>query len=152
MTENEKLECAIHCMKYQAEIDVCEDCKAYDMDSSACKEIAIAGLKALEEIKMYREGNLSLVPTDCFKRITEELDTYKEIGTVEVVREAVEKTKALKPKKKKIRHCYDYHCAKCGRRFISKDDSGWYCGEFEKFCSDCGTPADWSGEDIESEE
>lgn len=82
----------------------------------------------------------------------EEVQEYRKIGTVEECRKEVEKTKALKPKKKKMKHCYDYHCAKCGKRFISKDDSGWYCGEFEKFCSECGTPVDWSGQRLEGEE
>lgn len=55
MTENEKIECAIHCMKVQADMELCEDCKAYSMDSSTCEDIARDGYKALEEVQEYRK-------------------------------------------------------------------------------------------------
>lgn len=55
MTKNEKLECAIHFMKVQAEVEICEDCKAYNMDNSACRDIAREAIKALEEVQEYRK-------------------------------------------------------------------------------------------------
>lgn len=91
MIENELIDCAIHCMKSQAGIEQCENCKAYDMDDSTCKEIAREAFKALEEIKMYRDGKLFLIPENVFKRQCEELDAYKELGTVEKCREAINK-------------------------------------------------------------
>lgn len=120
----------------------------------ACEVIAKANEKSIEfetKIMDVTLGRWGYCKNDIEKALTE-LEEYRKLGTVEEVREAVDKTKALKPKKKKMKRCYDYHCAKCGKRFISKDDSGWYCGEFEKFCSDCGTPVDWSGQRLESEE
>lgn len=82
----------------------------------------------------------------------EYVQEYLKIGTVEECREAVEKTKAKKPEIKKMRFSEDYCCNNCGHRFISKDETGWFCGEHEKFCQNCGTPVDWSSERLESEE
>lgn len=47
-------------------------------------------INALEEVQMYHEGKLCLVPEDVFGKICEENDEYKEIGTVEECRAAVE--------------------------------------------------------------
>lgn len=110
-----------------------------------------------EEIKelddtMYAYSEVYMNALDVAINALEEVQQYRKLGTVEEVRESVENTKPKKPKKNKTKYCYDYYCAKCGHRFISKDDSGWYCGKFEKFCSDCGTPVDWSGELLEGEE
>lgn len=53
-------------------------------------------IKALEEIQMYKDGKLCLIPADVYAKQCEELDAYKEIGTVEECRSAVEKQKAKK--------------------------------------------------------
>lgn len=120
MTENEKIECAIHCAKFHAEIEVCEDCKGYNMDSSACKEIAMEALKALEEIQEYRK-----------------------IGTVEECREAVEKTEKKKPKLnyksffgKKVYTCPT--CANCCLEEFANERQN------NNYCWDCGQRLDWS--------
>lgn len=89
MTESEKIKCAIHCLKTQAEIEVCEECKAYNMDSSTCIEIAREGYKALEEILAYKEGKLCLIPKEVYKIQCEQLDDYKEIGTPDEIRAAM---------------------------------------------------------------
>lgn len=52
MTENKKLECAIHCLKVNADIEVCEECKAYTCGDLACRDIAREAIKAIEEIQI----------------------------------------------------------------------------------------------------
>ena len=50
-------------------------------------------ISALKEIHLYKNNKLCLVPEDVYSRQCSELDAYKEIGTVEECREAVEKLK-----------------------------------------------------------
>ena len=75
MTENGTIEIAIHCLNVQAEQEVCEECPVYAGGGIACREVARTAISALKEVQQYRE-----------------------IGTVEECREAVEKQKAKKPK------------------------------------------------------
>lgn len=64
-------------------------------DRLDCIDYAISALK---EIKLYKDGKLCLVPKDVYSKQCNELDAYKEIGTVEECREAVEKQKPKEPK------------------------------------------------------
>lgn len=70
MTENEMLKIAIHCLSVQSEQEVCEECDIYGNCHTDCKDVAVAAIKALEEIQQYRA-----------------------IGAVEECREAVENKK-----------------------------------------------------------
>lgn len=92
------------------------------------REASEEAIKALKEIQMYRDGNLNLVPSDVFKRQCEELDAYKEIGTVEEVREAVDKTKAKKIVQKEFHDVYFCECPVCNNPVHERD-----C-----YCSECG--------------
>lgn len=120
MTENEKLECAIHCMKVQAEVENCEDCKAYNMDNSACRDIAREAIKALEEVQEYRK-----------------------LGTLAKVEEAIEKNKPKNPDYEGDGYSdgkmvYDtWICPNCGVK---------YEVDYEEYdyCPDCGQKIDWS--------
>lgn len=110
MTENEMLKIAVHCLGVQAEQEVCEECDIYGNCHTDCKDVAAVAIKALEEIQQYRE-----------------------IGTVEECREAVEKQKA-KP-------CEFYEdeedgkllCPNCGEDLYDLQDCGFcncpYCGQ-----------------------
>ncbi len=77
----------------------------------------------------------------------EEIQQYREIGTVEACREAAEKQKAKRPRIHKERFSSTYSCQKCGCVLIHKDETGWFCGRHYKFCPDCGEPIDWSEEE-----
>ena len=102
MTENEAIkvlvtqkQCIDKSSSGQCKIN-CGDCKknipiAYQEKSY---EVAITALK---EIQLYKDVKLCLVPKDVYSKQCCELDAYKEIGTVEDCREAVEKQKAKKP-------------------------------------------------------
>lgn len=114
MTENEALKIATHCLGVQAEQEVCEECPVYRESGIVCKEIARTAITALEEIQQYRE-----------------------IGTVEECREAVEKQKPKKPHRnyKKFSGLW----CKCG----------WYLGQKQcldiKYCPNCGQKIDFGG-------
>lgn len=48
-------------------------------------------ISAMQELQMYKDEKLCLVPEDVYTRQCEELDEYKQLGTLEEVREAMEK-------------------------------------------------------------
>ena len=66
----------------------------------------------------------------------EEIQKYREIGTVEEFREAVEKQTTKKPLHKRNGH----YCPICNNYFDSRDWKSKYCGL-------CGQKLDWSDED-----
>ena len=122
MTENEELKIAIHCLGVQAEQEVCVECPVYNEGGIVCKEIARTAISALKEIQQYRE-----------------------IGTLEECREAVEKQKPKKPKDElKINPVIDENGA-----YVDADMTVYLlcpnCGEMvgideniDRFCSECG--------------
>lgn len=122
MTDSEKIECAIHCMKSQAGIEVCEECMAYDMDDSTCKEIATEAFKSLEEVQEYRK-----------------------LGTLEEVKEAVEKQK---PKKVIIRAWEPCKCPTCSKELSKSMGDGYYKHYYYlKRCTECGQKLNWGDND-----
>lgn len=116
MTENEMLKIAVHCLGVQAEQEVCEECDIYGNCHTDCKDVAVVAIKALEEIQQYRE-----------------------IGTVEECREAVEKQTQ---KKCAIDSCPDhthYKCPSCGQIELSIYKHGFpRLGRITKYCENCG--------------
>ena len=81
-----------------------------------------------------------------------EIQQYREIGTVEECREAVEKQK---PKKCVIDSCPDhthYKCSSCGKIHLSRYKHG--CpdlGRIPRFCEYCGQAIDENLEGMEDE-
>lgn len=137
MTERETIEIAIHCLNVQAEREVCEECPVYAEGGIACREVARTAIAALEEIRLYRDNRLCLIPEDVYSRQCCELDAYKELGTVEECQESREKQK---PKKCVEDSCPDhthYKCPSCGKIQKTKyDDSTFGC--ILNYCSNCG--------------
>ena len=119
MTENEMLKIAIHCLSVQAEQEVCEECDIYGNCHTDCKDVAVVAIAALKEIQQYRE-----------------------IGTVEECRRAVEKQKAKKPKELDTEYGY-FICGNCGGAIACTDDF-----KSHKYCLNCGQAIYWE----ESEE
>ena len=101
-------------------------------------------IEALKEIQLYKDNKLCLVPEDVYSRQCSELDAYKEIGTVEECRKAVEKQKPKKPHRnyKKFSGLW----CKCG----------WYLGQKQcldiKYCPNCGQAIDENLEGMEENE
>lgn len=101
---------------------------------------------------------------EAYERDYNELERYKEIGTVEECREAVEKRKPKKPKEI-LRHRGGFemqHCPKCDtdyqvdRRYKIKDGYCPACGKlldsaFRNYCANCGQAIDENLEGMEDE-
>ena len=137
MTENEAIEVLSNELIVIA--DMIGYCKDFEKESDLAlayrvkrKEAHIIAISALKEIQLYKNNKLCLVPEDVYSRQCSELDAYKEIGTVEECREAVEKQKAKNPVKDKYHHnC----CPNCG--WIVSGEGG-YGEEFCPHCENCG--------------
>ena len=82
----------------------------------------------------------------------EEIQQYRKIGTVEELREAVEKQKA---KKCVIDSCPDhthYKCPSCGKIHLSRYKHGFpSLGRIPRFCDHCGQAIDENLEGMEDE-
>lgn len=96
--------------------------------------------KAIEELHRIRPYG-GIIPQrraealDVAIKALEEVQQYRQIGTVEECREAVEKQKAKKPLHKRNGH----YCPICNNYFDSRDWKSKYCGL-------CGQKLDWSDE------
>lgn len=134
MTENEAIkvlvtqkQCIDKSSSGQCKIN-CGDCKknipiAYQEKSY---EVAITALK---EIQLYKDGKLCLVPKDVYSKQCCELDAYKEIGTVEECREAVEKQRPKKPILRNDNGKLRKSCPVCGCFFSPLSRSCPKCGQ-----------------------
>ena len=67
----------------------------------------------------------------------EEVQKYREIGTVEECREAVEKQKAKRPKNINYNYSY-FKCPNCGEAIYSTDFGS------HRYCLNCGQAIDWT--------
>lgn len=129
-------------------IEIIKYASAFNRENSPLTKALDTAIKALEEIQQYRAIGTaedlklwcSLFGLDGF----DELAAYKRIGTVEECREAVEKQKAKKPRKKLNKYSNAYKCPNCDFEFIHKDETGWFCGKCYKYCPECGQAIDWS--------
>ena len=139
MTEQEAIEIAIHCLGVLAEQEVCEECPVYAEGGIVCREVARTAISALKEIRLYKDNGLCLIPEDVYSRQCSELDAYKEIGTVEECREAVEKQKPKKSNCTGMDEQDCYICPNCGA------DIGDIDGYFlrDNYCRECGQAIQW---------
>lgn len=117
-------------------------------DYSERKELFEIAISALKEIKLYKDGKLCPVPEDVYSRQCSELDAYKEIGTVEECREAVEKQKPMKPEiytdtVQTINGSFQrdvFECPVCGSYICNVED------EIPRYCCICGQALEESEE------
>ena len=172
MTENEVikifeneviiLDCWIeHCKDIIADCETEED--EFDDDKERAelslkdyterKEAFDVAISALKEIQLYKDNKLCLVPEDVYSRQCSELDAYKEIGTVEECREAVEKQIPKKPVCKpkpyneSVGFNEEWFCPSCGA-YIGYFYEGMDEPEQMEYCNECGQhiARDWSDE------
>ena len=84
-------------MTKQEAIEILEEVKELDDTMYAYNPAYMnamdMAIEALKEIQLYKDNKLCLIPEDVYSKQCSELDAYKEIGTVEECREAVEKLK-----------------------------------------------------------
>ena len=57
----------------------------------AVNEACVVACEAILELQLYKENKLCLVPEDVYGKQCTELDEYKQLGTLEEVKEAVSK-------------------------------------------------------------
>ena len=155
MTENEAIKVLVtqkQCIDKSSSGQInCGDCKknipiAYQEKSY---EVAITALK---EIQLYKDRKLCLVPKDVYSKQCCELDAYKEIGTVEECREAVEKQKAKKCIIDSCPNHTHYKCPSCGKIHLSRYKHGFpSLGRIPRFCDHCGQAIDENLEGVEDE-
>lgn len=82
--------------------------------------------------------------------VCRKLAQYEDIGTLEEVREAVEKQKAKKPIKSDDKICdliVHYRCPCCGKYFGERRIHDVILFSKKRYCNDCGQRIDWSEED-----
>ena len=102
---------------------------------------AISRIKDHMEIHRLKEPRAIYITVALSMAITalKEIQQYREIGTVEECREAVEKQKA---KKCIIDSCPDhthYKCPSCGKIHLSRYKNGFpSLGRIPRFCDHCG--------------
>ena len=143
MTKNEEIKKVIFGLQFLKE-------KLYNgifSDRLDCIDYAISAIK---ELQIYKDNKLCLVPEDVYSRQCCELDAYKEIGTVEECREAVEKQK---PKYIKIEAYCPAYCPTC-RFELSESLGDGYYKYFENLsrCPNCGQAIQWENlEEMEDE-
>ena len=103
-------------------------------------------ISAMEELKLYKENKLCLVPEDVYGKQCTELDEYKQLGTLEEVRAAVEKHMEIAPKV-----LVSSQDTKIGNVIWGKGTKIYKCGccksfifRSSKYCHECGQAIDWS--------
>lgn len=109
----------------------------YNCDTGKAITYAIS---AMQELQMYKAGKLVLIPDAVHKKQCEELDEYKKLGTLEEIRDAVEKQKekqVINIGKGDILRFGT--CPICNRR-ISNVEGGNYC-------QNCGQRLNWGKEE-----
>lgn len=158
MTENEAIEIIwerhMDCEDYRLQFDSYPDGYDFELDQA----ILIAA-QALEEIQQYREigtleefEKLKLAENGIIWGLIDEYVAYKQVGTVEECREAVEKQK---PKKTSIvtnallSGSTSYVCPNCGIEMMSIDRNRIQWGHMQKYCQCCGQAI---GENLEGME
>lgn len=98
---------------------------------------------SMQELQLYKDGKLCLVPEDVYARQCEELDAYKQLGILEEVREAVEKQD---PKKVEIWNGQAMR-PNCRSLFGNMSDIRKLIAWDMPHCKFCGQAIDWSEEE-----
>lgn len=136
-------------MTKQEAIEILEEVKELDDTMYAYNPAYMNALdmaiEVLKEIQLYEDNKLCLVPEDVYSRQCSELDTYKEIGTVEECRKAVEKQAAERVNyETNAVFNNGFGCYRIGKCPIC--NSCYNSNNEIKYCSKCGKKLDWSKE------
>lgn len=90
-------------------------------------------------VRVKNNKYLTRPETDYIVNALEEVQKYREIGTVEECMDAVNKQMADKPQKVLLSHGTGYECKQCGNELSVNAFNGEYCHW-------CGQKLDWSDE------
>ena len=125
-------------MDYQEAIETIQYAIAFNSENSPLTKALDIAISAMQELQMYKDAKLCLIPEDVFSKQCEEVDAYREIETLEEVREAVEKQRAKKPNNvgaEGYRYTDTYRCPTCGGNFSGTG--------IANYCYHCGQKIDW---------
>ena len=104
-------------MDYQEAIEILAEVKKVVCGEDEVYKAFDTSISAMQELQMYKDAKLCLIPEDVYAKQCDELDGYKKLGTLEEIQEAMER-------KNECRNCvYKIHSDG-----ISKLNS----------CNDCG--------------
>ena len=103
-------------------------------------------MERLKDIN-FRKSVVEHINYDAYMRLMDELEEYKQLGTLEEVREAVEKQNEKTPTYDGDGYSPDgtfvwdeWYCPRCGTRYeVDYDD--------HDYCPNCGQHIDWSEEE-----
>lgn len=119
-------------MDYQEAIEVFQDKNTCigttNCDDNAWKLLNPAintAISAMQELQMYKDGKLCLIPESVYSKQCTELDAYKQLGTLEEVQEAMKKHE-----KERIRVCLSIS----GAREFNCGYCGCYVDEYDVYC------------------
>ena len=107
----------------------------------------IQGIKEYFELYIQAKEYGQLIPprTDVVRKMIkalEELQKYKELGTLEEIQEAVNKSNKIKPYMESDGYAneypvWNYYCPVCNKSFEEY--------EYTEYCPACGQHIDWEG-------
>lgn len=90
-------------------------------------------ISAMQELQFYKDTKLCLIPENVYGKQCDELDEYKQLGTLEEVREVVERQQAKKPSLMLGIYGRVYECKECGNELEM----------YSKHCPFCGQKQEW---------
>lgn len=125
-------------MNYQEAIETIQYASAFNSENSRLTKALDVSVSAMQELQMYKDAKLCLIPEDVFSKQCEEVDAYREIGTLEEVKDAMERQQAKKPNNVEAegyRYTKTYRCPTCGVNFSGTG--------MANYCYHCGQKLDW---------
>lgn len=129
-------------MDYQEAIEIIQYAIAFNSENSRLTKALDVAISAMQELQEYSKTGLSpkqVTETICELGATKRvLGHYKQLGTLEEVREAVEKQRAKKPNNvgaEGYRYTDTYRCPTCGGNFSGTG--------MANYCYHCGQKLDW---------
>lgn len=107
-----------------------------DADKDKCLEnieIFKTAISVMKELQLYKDSKLCLIPENVYGKQCDELDEYKQLGTLEEVREAVERQQALEPSPMLGIYGKIYECKECGNELEMYSEYCPFCGQKQKW-------------------
>lgn len=134
-------------MDYQEAIEIIQYAIAFNSENSRLTKALDVAISAMQELQEYSKTGLSpkqVTETICELGATKRvLEHYKQLGTLEEVREAVEKQKKKKPKGD-LHSVPHYRCPNCNSTVKLYQNS-----KKDEICKWCGQRIEWS--EVENE-
>lgn len=140
-------------MDYQEAIEIIEYASAFNSENSRLTKALNTAISAMQELQALTEQGFSLerikdidfrkdvvehINYYAYMELQEELEKYRDIGTLEEVRDAAEKQRAKNPKNVGIegyRYTDTYRCPTCGNNFSGTG--------IANYCYHCGQQLNW---------